>query len=142
MAPPGTGSALTTGGLLLASSGQRPGLLSKVLPAQESLHHVVIWPKHQCGCRSVPQSCPTLCDPMDCSTPGFPVLHRLLDIAQTHVRWVSDVIQPSYPVVPFISCLQSFPALGSFPMNWLFTSGGQKIGVSASASVLRMNIQD
>ena len=71
VAPPGTGSALTTGGVLLASSGQRPGMLSKVLPAQESLHHVVIWPKRQCGCRSVPQLCPTLCDPMDCSTPGF-----------------------------------------------------------------------
>ena len=46
------------------------------------------------------------------------------------------------PVIPFSSCLQSFPASGSFPMSWLFTSGGQSIGASASASVLPMNIQD
>ena len=45
-------------------------------------------------------------------------------------------------VVPFSSCLQSFPAAGSFLMSWLFTSGGQSIGASASASVLPMNIQD
>ena len=45
--------------------------------------------------RSVTQQCPTLCDPMDCSTPGFPVHHQLLELAQTHVHRVSDVIQPS-----------------------------------------------
>ena len=43
-------------------------------------------------------SCPTLCNPMDCSTPGFPVLYHLLDLAQTHVHWVVDVIQPSRPL--------------------------------------------
>ena len=48
----------------------------------------------------------------------------------------------SSSIVPFSSCLQSFPASGSFPMNWLFTSGGQSIGASASASVFPMNIQD
>ena len=48
----------------------------------------------------------------------------------------------SFSVVPFFSCLQSFPASGSFPMSQLFASGGQSIGVSASASVLPMNIQD
>ena len=42
------------------------------------------------------QSCLTLCDPMDCITPGFPVLHHLLQFAQTHVRWVCDAIQPSH----------------------------------------------
>ena len=47
---------------------------------------------------SVPQSCPTLCDPMDCSTPGFPVHHQLLELAQTHVHRVSDVIQLSHPL--------------------------------------------
>ena len=41
---------------------------------------------------------PTLCDPMDCSTPGFPVLHHLLEFSQTHVHWVSDAIQPSDPL--------------------------------------------
>ena len=48
----------------------------------------------------------------------------------------------SSSVIPFSSCLQSFPVSGSFPMSWLFSSGGQSIGVSASASVLTMNIQE
>ena len=47
----------------------------------------------------------------------------------------------SSSVIPFSSCLQSFPALGSFPVSWLFASGGQSIGASASASVLPINIQ-
>ena len=47
---------------------------------------------------SVTQSCPTLCDPMDYSTPGFPVHHQLLELAQTHVHRVSDAIQPSHPL--------------------------------------------
>ena len=47
---------------------------------------------------SVAQSCPTLCDPMDCSTPGFPVHHRLLELTQTHVHRIGDVIQPSHPL--------------------------------------------
>jgi len=54
---------------------------------------------------------------------------------------ISDAIQPSHPVVPF-SHLQSFPASGTFQMSQLFTSGGQRIGVSSSTSVLPMNIQD
>ena len=47
---------------------------------------------------SVAQSCPTLCDPMDCSTPGLPVHHQLLEFTQTHVHWVGDAIQPSHPL--------------------------------------------
>ena len=54
--------------------------------------------------------------------------------------WYHPTISSS--VVPFSSCLQSFPASGSFPMSWLFTSGGQSIGASASASVFPMNILD
>ena len=46
----------------------------------------------------VPQSSLTLCDPMDCRTPGLPVHHQLLEFTQTHVRWVSDAIQPSHPL--------------------------------------------
>ena len=46
----------------------------------------------------VTQSCPTLCDPMNHSTPGLPVHHQLLEFTQTHVRWVSDAIQPSHPL--------------------------------------------
>jgi len=91
---------------------------------------------------SVTQLCPTLCDPMDCSTPGFPVHHQLLELAQTHVLRVGDAIQPSYPVVPFSSCLQSFPTSESFPMSQFFTSGSKSIEVSVSASVLPLNIQD
>ena len=47
---------------------------------------------------SVTQSCPTLCDPMDCRKPGFPILHHLPELAQTHVHRVSDAIQPSHPL--------------------------------------------
>ena len=92
----------------------------------------------------VAQSSPTLCDPMDCSTPGFPVYHQFPEHAQTRAHQVGDTIQPSYPtyVVPFSSCLQSFPASGSLPTSQFFTSGGQSIGVSASTSVLAMNTQD
>ena len=51
-----------------------------------------------CCCCSVAKSRPTLCDPVDCSTPGFPVLHHLLEFAQTHVHWVSDAAEPSHPL--------------------------------------------
>ena len=91
---------------------------------------------------SVAQSCPTLCNPMNCSTPGFPVHHRHLEFTQTHVHWVRDAIQPSHPVVPFSSCPQSLPASESFLMSQLFAWGGQSIGVSALASVLPKNTQD
>ena len=84
-----------------------------------------------------------LCDPMDCSMRGLPVHHQLLEFTETHVHWVGDAIQASHPlVVPFSSGPQSFPASESFPMSQFFTSGGQSIGVSASAPVLPMNIQD
>ena len=85
--------------------------------------HVVKNP-HQFS--SVTQSHPTLCDPMNRSTPGLPVHHQPLEL----------------DVVSFSSCPQSFPASGSFQMSQLFTSGGQSIGVSASTSVLPMNTQD
>ena len=87
-------------------------------------------------------SCLTLCDPMSYSTSGFPVHHHFLELAQTHVHRVSDAIQQSHSVVLFSSCLQSFPASGSFPRSQIFASGGQNIGVSASALVLPMNTQD
>ena len=50
------------------------------------------------SCRSVTKSCLTLCSPMDCSTPGLPVPHHLLEFAQVHVHWVGDAIQPSHPL--------------------------------------------
>ena len=91
-----------------------------------------------CYCCSVAKLCLILCDPMNCSTPGFFVLYYLPEFAQTHV-W--DAIQPSHPLVPFSSRPQSFPASGSFPVSWLFISGGRRIGGSASASVLPITIQ-
>ena len=60
-------------------------------------------------CCSVTQSCPTLCDPMDCSTPGFPVLHHLPEFVQTHVHWVGDANQPSH--------LLSSPSLTAFNLS-------------------------
>ena len=64
---------------------------------------------------SVTQSGPTPCDSTDCSTPGFPVLHYLLEFAQTNVHQAGDAIQSSHPLSPpFSSCLQSFPALCLF----------------------------
>ena len=89
---------------------------------------------------SVTQSCPTLCNPMDCSTPGIPIHHQLPELMQTHVHWVHPTISSS--VIPFSSHLQFFPESGSFQMSQFFISGGQSIGVSASPSVLPMNIQD
>ena len=91
-------------------------------------------------CCSVTQLFPTLCNSMDCSTPGFPVHHQLPELAQTRPlsRWCHPVISSS--IVPFSSCLQSCPASGSFPRSQFFASGGQSIG--ASASVFPMNIQD
>ena len=80
---------------------------------------------------------------MDCSTPGFPVHHQLQKLAQTHVHWVSDAIQPSHPLSspsPSIFNLSQHP--GSFQMSQFFTSGGQGIGVSTPTSVLPMNIQE
>ena len=85
---------------------------------------------------SVAQSCLTLCNPMDCSTPGFPVHHQLLELTQTHVHRVSDAIQPS----AFSSCLQSFPESGSFPVSQFIASDGQSIGVPALVSVLPVKL--
>ena len=95
----------------------------------------------RCCCCSVAKSCPTLWDPTDCSTPGFPALHDLPEFAQIHVRCVDDAIQSDHLLSPFSSCPQFFPTSGSFPVSQLFTSGGQNIRASASAPVLPMNIQ-
>ena len=87
--------------------------------------------------RSVAQSHPTLCNPMNYSTWGLPVHHQLLESTKTHVHSLGDAIQPSHPLS------SPSPALnlsGSFPISQ-FISGGPSIRVSASASVLPMNIQ-
>ena len=88
------------------------------------------------------QLCPTLCDPMDCSTPGpcpSPT-HGIHSNSHPLSRWCHPAISSS--VVPLSSCLQSLPASGSFPMSQLFTWGGQSTGVLALASFLPKNTQD
>ena len=91
--------------------------------------------KNKHGISSV-QSLSFVSDSETACTPGFPVHHQLPELAQTHVHRVGDAI------VPFSSCLQSFPESGSFPVSQFFASGGQRTGASASASVLPVNIQD
>ena len=91
---------------------------------------------------SVGQPCPILCIPMDCSMPGFPVHHQLPEFAQTHVHWIGDAIQPSHPLSPSPPAFSLSQHQGFFLMSQLFTSGGQSIGASTSASVLPINIQD
>ena len=79
---------------------------------------------------------------MDCSTPGFPVHHQLPEFTQTHVHWVSDAIQPSHPLCLLLFLPSIFPSIRVFSNESALPSGGQSIGVSASTSVLPMNIQD
>ena len=102
------------------------------------------WETHMafCCCCSVTQSCLTLCNSMDCSTPGFPVLCCLLEFAQIHVHWVGNAIQPSHPLLPPSPLTLNLSQHQSFfpPVSWLFESGGQSIGASASACVLPVNI--
>ena len=90
-------------------------------------------------CCSIIQSFPTLCNSVDYSTPGFPSPEFCSDSCPLS-WWCHPTMLSS--VVPFSSCLQSFPESGSYPMSQFFTSGGKSIGVSRSASVLLMNIQD
>ena len=91
---------------------------------------------------SVTQLCPTLCDPMDCSRPGFPVHHQLLELTQTHVHWVGDAIQPSHLLLS-----PSPPAFNLSQNQGLFqrVSSSDKVDkileLQFSASVLPMNIQ-
>ena len=88
------------------------------------------------------QSYLTLCNPMDCSMPGFLsyTSPRVCESSCSLSRWCHPTVTSSMFLSS--SCPQSFPASGSFPMSWLFASGDQSIGVSASASVLPMSIQD
>ena len=92
---------------------------------------------------SVAQSCPTLCDPMNCSTPGLPVHHQLPEFTQTHVHRVSDAIQPFHPLwSPSAPAPNPSQHQSLFPVSQVFTWGGQSTGVSALASFLPKNTQD
>jgi len=90
----------------------------------------------------ITQPRPALCDPMACSTPGLPVHHHLPEITQIHVHWVGDAIQPSHPLLSPSPPAFNLSQHQSLQMSQFFTSGGQSFGVSASASVVPMNIQD
>ena len=82
---------------------------------------------------SVAQSCLTLCSPMDCSMPGFPVLHYLLEFARTHVYWISDAIQTSHPLSsPILSALSLVQTQGLF--QWVCSS-------NQVAKVLELRLQ-
>ena len=90
---------------------------------------------------SVAQLCPTFCGPRVCSMPAYLSITN----SQSLLKLMSiESVMPSNHLIlchPLLLCLQSFPASGSFPVNQFFASGGQSIGISASASVLPMNIQ-
>ena len=90
----------------------------------------------------VAQSCLTLCDPMNCSMPGLPVYHQLLEFTQTRVHRVGDAIQPPHPLLSPSPPAPNPSQHRSFPMSQLFASGGQSTAVSTSASGLPVNTQD
>ena len=88
--------------LSVAALNPYPGFTTEhqradVCPSSQKLQ---VWGLWVACCYSVAQSCPTLCDPMDCSTPGLRVLHHLPELAQTHAHWVGDAIPPSHPLSP------------------------------------------
>ena len=88
---------------------------------------------------SVAQSCPALCNPMEAACQAS---LSITNSWSPHKPMSIESVTPSNHLIPFSSCPQSFPALGSFQMSQLFTSCGQNIGVSASTSVLPLNTQD
>ena len=105
---------------------------------KKNLHNENLILLFSCFC-SLPKSCPTLCYPTDSSTPGFPVLHFLLQFAQTHVHWVSDAIQPSHPLLsPFPSAFNITQHYGLF--QWVSSLHQVEVGASASASVIPVTI--
>ena len=94
------------------------------------------------SCCSVANSCLTLCDPMDCNTPGFPVLHCLPELAQIHVHWAHcAAIKPSHPLLPSSPLAFHLSQIRVFFKEFTVYSGGQIIGTLASALVLPVNIQ-
>ena len=84
---------------------------------------------------SVAQSCPTLCDPMNCSMPGLPVHHQLLEFTQTHVHWVSDAIQPSHPLLS-PSPPAPNPSQHQSPFQWVISSHEVAKVLSFSFSII------
>ena len=132
---------LTTTTIIITGFFSASSLTDPVLNTFHTVYYLIFSRRLSVQFSSVAQSCPTLSDPMNCSTPGLPVHHQLLEFTQTHVHLVGDAIQPlSSSVVPFSSCPQSLPASESFPMSQLFSWGGQSAGVSDLAPFLPKNI--
>ena len=135
---------LATTGWNFWAMSQNLKCLYRVLSSHPYIHY--LRQKHTSGITGVlvqfiTQSCLTLCDPMDCSMPGFPVHHQpSWSNSCPSSQWCHPIISSS--VVPFSSCPQSLPALGPFPVSQFFISSDQSIGVWASASVLLMYIQE
>ena len=123
-------------------------MLVKLYCGQESLRRngvaiIVnkrVWNAVSQSVSSVAQSCPTLCDPQHVRPPCPSQTPGVYSNSCPSSWWCHPAISSS--VVPFSSCPKSFPASGSFPTSQFFASGGQSIGVPASASVLPMNTQD
>ena len=90
---------------------------------------------------SVTQSCPTLCDPTDCSMPGFPVHHQLLELAQTHVHQVGDAIHHLILCHPLLLLPSIFPSIRVFSNKSILPLRWPKYWSFFSVSVLPMNIQ-
>ena len=103
---------------------------------------ILSWLIYSVQFSSVAPSCPMLCDPMNCSTPGLLVQNQLPESTQTHVHRVGDAIQPSHPLSSPSPPASNPSQHQSFPMSQLFAWGGQSIGVSALASALSKNTQD
>ena len=129
--------------LLLLSVRSLHMLVRSLTSSCHHLGHQTSYPQFssfQFSCSVVSDSLPP--HGLPC-TPGFPVHHQLPELAQTHVHQVTDAIQPSHPLSsPSPPAFNLSQHQGFFPRNQFFAWGGQSIGVSASASVLPMNIQD
>ena len=92
-------------------------------------------------CCSITKRRPALCNPRDCSTPSFPVLHHLPEFAQIHVRWVGGAIRPSHPLLPLALPPPIFPSIRVFPNESVLRIRWPKYWSFTLASDLPMNIQ-
>ena len=106
---------------------------------------IVIWKLNEycsCCCCSVAKSWPTLCDSMDCSTPGFSVLHYLPEFVQIQDHWVGDSTNHLILCRPLLFLPSIFPSIRDFSNELALCIRGQSTGASASVSVLPINTQD
>ena len=105
----------------LAAAATAAACYNLLLPTQNSVWSYWGLVLESSQIRSVAQSCPILCDPMNRSTPGLPVHHQLPEFTQTHVHWVSDAIQPSHPLLS-TSPLALNPSQHQSLLQWVNSS--------------------